>query len=107
MNRLEVVRGLYGLCQLIAPRLLAESVIKVPVDRSMATVIRVLGGRHLGQAMVSLRTRSSRMRHVGGVVDTLHALSMVLVGIVSSAHRRAALTDAAVAGTFAILEFRK
>ena len=106
-NRLEIVRGLYGLCQLVAPRLLAESVIKVSVGPVEATVIRVLGGRHLLQAVLTLRTRHSGVHRLGGVVDLLHALSMVGVGVASHSNRRAALADAAVASTFAVLEFQE
>ncbi len=107
INRLEVVRGLYGLCLLIAPRFVAESVVRVPVSDAQATVIRVLAGRHLVQAVLTLRTQRSGVHDLAGVVDVLHALSMIGVGIISSANRRAALADAAVAGTFAVLEFRR
>ncbi len=106
-NCLEVVRGLYGLCLLIAPRLVAESVGRASVSQSEATVIRVLGGRHLMQALLTLRTQRSGVHDLAGAVDVLHALSMIGVGIFSSANRREALADAAVASTFAVLEFHR
>lgn len=104
MNRLEIVRSGYGLCQLIAPRLLAGGVLGVSMTPRMVVVIRVLGARHLVQGLITLRTESGRLRHVGGCVDVLHALSMIGAGVASSTHRRAALADAVVAGAFATLE---
>ena len=105
MNLLEIVRGAYGLCQLVAPRLLAGRVLGTSLTPDSVDVIRVLGARHLVQGLITLNAKSERVRHLGGTVDALHALSMISVGIFSPAHRRSALGNAAVASTFAILEF--
>lgn len=107
-DRLEVVRGVYGLCQLIAPRFLAGTVLGARMKPpSMVVIIRALGARHVVQSVGTIVLDSSRVRRVGGAVDVLHALSMIAVGIARPQHRRLALVDATVAGTFAILEFRQ
>lgn len=106
VNRLEIMRAGLGLCQLISPELLASRVARDPLTRESRIVIRILGARHLLQALLLCRTDSHSLRRVGGVVDTLHALSMVGLGVADGKRRRLALVDASVAGSFALAEFR-
>jgi hypothetical protein len=92
------------MCELLAPvyvsgRLLGE----VPDGRTRA-VIRILGARHLVQAMLTIR--AGRVAHVtGGSVDVVHAASMVVVAVLDSRHRRSAGVNAALALVFAAGEF--
>lgn len=106
INGVELVRGAYGACQLIAPRLLAGRVLRANMTPTVVTIIRILGARHLVQAAITLPDRTRWLRPLGGFVDLLHALSMLGVAIVAGAHRRAALCDAAVATAFAASELR-
>ena len=119
-ERIELVRGLYGLCQLVAPTFLAGRVLGAQVSGRASAVIRVLGARHLAQSAFILwadnaisnrsecrsSSASATVHGLGGGVDALHSLSMVFLGLLRPAHRRAALADAAVAATFATREVR-
>lgn len=107
MNRLELVRSVYGLGLVIAPRLLAKPVMGASITRGAVAVIRILGARHFVQGLATISMDSHRIRHLGGAVDVLHSLSMVGVGIFVVSHRRAAFADAAIAGAFATSEFSR
>lgn len=98
----EVVRLAYGLCQLAAPRLLARVVLHEDLDDTTAAVVRVLGARHTVQALLTA-TGSARAHRRGGVVDLLHAVSLVPIGAWSG-RRRLALADGVVASGFAVAE---
>jgi len=74
--------------------------LSLPSDKRMMMIARLLGLRHLIQA-VCTRTRPSRQ--VGVVVDMVHSVSMLLVALSDAKRRKAALLDAAVAGGFAIV----
>lgn len=106
MNTLEVVRGVYGLCQLSAPRFLAGRVPGAPLTPGAVVVIRILGARQVVQMLATVYARSTWIRRLSGAVDLLHALSMVGVALVSDNHRHTAVADAAVASLFAVSEFR-
>lgn len=104
VNRVEMVRGAYGLCLLVAPRLLAGRVMGLSMTPGVVAVIRILGARHLAQALLLLRTRRQLVTDLGATVDVLHALSLLGVGVVTDSPRRAGLSDAAVAASFAAAE---
>ena len=60
-------------------------------------IVRVLGARLVVQHAVVLAVPERRVVVAGGVVDGLHALSMVPVAVWWPEHRRAALVSAATA----------
>lgn len=99
---LELVRAAYGLCQLLAPELVAGRVLHVHLHRRTALVVRVLGARHVAQAVLTL-TAGRRGHQVGAVVDLLHAASLVPLGAWSG-ERRLAAADGAVAVGLAVAE---
>jgi hypothetical protein len=73
----------------------------------VAVVVRVLGARHLLQALVIGQSPSSPVLHTGGAVaDSLHSASMVLLGSADPRRRKPAAIDALLAGLFAAAEFR-
>ncbi|MCY0904151.1 hypothetical protein [Arthrobacter sp. H14-L1] len=115
MRGLELSRAGYGTVQLVAPNLLSERVAGLQLDGRATAVVRVLGARHLLQAaVVSVvqgsappgSPRASAAHRLGSAVDALHAASMVLLAAADAKRRRAALTDAVVAGVFAAGEWR-
>lgn len=59
-------------------------------------VLRVLGARHLLEALAILARPTRGVVVAGIVVDATHVLSCLLFGAVSAEHRRPALRDAAV-----------
>jgi hypothetical protein len=67
------------------------------------TVARVLGSRHLVQAVVTARAPNALVLSVGAQVDLAHAASMLALGAVSRPGRRAPLADGLIAVIFAVL----
>jgi hypothetical protein len=63
-------------------------------------VARVLGARHLAEALLERGGRPDRVR-LAAVVDTAHAASVIGFAILDRSRRRVALADASVAGSFA------
>lgn len=104
--RLEAVRAALGGAELVAPALLGRVLLFRKPDWKVSTVARVLGTRHLVQAAVT-RSAGPGLHVLGADVDLLHSGSMVLLGVLLKGHhRRAALTSAAIALTFAVCEYR-
>ncbi len=71
---------------------------------SAERVARVLGARHLVEAALEWR-HGTRWRRAGAVVDGLHGASALAFAVADQRWRRAALTDAAIAATFAVIGF--
>jgi hypothetical protein len=67
-------------------------------------VVRLLGVRSLAQGAAITAAPSARMLTAGGLVDALHALSMIPVAAVSRRNRRAAALSCAVATLAAAAE---
>lgn len=103
--RLETVRAALGGAELAAPALVGRLLLFHKPDWKVSTVARVLGTRHLVQAAVT-RSAGPGLHVLGADVDLLHSGSMVLLAAVARRHRRAALTSAAIALTFAVCEYR-
>lgn len=69
------------------------------------SIVRILGARHLAQVTLEL-ARGPSWRRPGAVADALHAATAVGFAAVDRGWRRAALTDATIAGLFATTGFR-
>jgi hypothetical protein len=92
---LATVRGALGAAELIAPGAMARSVdFHRPIGRRATMVVRVLGGRQLGQALLTGIEPDARVAAVGAVVDGVHALSMLALAWRSTRWRRPALAEA-------------
>lgn len=72
---------------------------------SARPIVRTLGARHLAQVALEV-TRGPAWRRLGTAVDALHATSAVAFAVVDPSWRRAALTDATIAGLFAATGLR-
>ncbi|MGI9033746.1 MAG: hypothetical protein ACR2HY_08745 [Acidimicrobiales bacterium] len=59
--------------------------------------MRLLGLRHIAQALLSARYRSRTARRLGAAVDGLHAATDVVCALVDRRRARPACIDAAVA----------
>ena len=95
-------RRLRALCEarlaVAAADALASTRLEGRLERS---VVRVLAGRQVIQAAVTLARPSRRVVGAGAVVDALHSLSMVGLAARGPEHRRGGLTEAATAGALA------
>jgi hypothetical protein len=70
--------------------------------RAPRLVLRVLGIRHVAQALAERRYGRDAVR-IGAYVDGIHALSGLGFGCRDRRWRRAALTDAAITTGFALV----
>ena len=107
MSRVELARGAWGICQIIGADVVSTRVLKFKRDSAAPAVIRVLGARHLAQALVTSDAPSVIIHRVGAAVDMLHAFSMAVVAVIDHDKRRAALTSAGVALVFAAAELQR
>ncbi|HET7327299.1 MAG TPA: SDR family oxidoreductase [Nocardioidaceae bacterium] len=106
MSRLQAARGVFGLAMLAAPAALAEKLLGAPAGRATSVALRLLGARHLGQAVLSGSTPSTRAFLTDAGVDTAHAVSMLVLAGARPQWRRAALGSAGVAAAFAAASVR-
>lgn len=97
-SALAVVRAGWG-CFLVVVTPGMLRALGLPWDGRAIVVMRVLGVRQLAQAVICRRGRFLR---VGALVDSLHAMSMLLLASTDVQRRRAALLDATVASGFAV-----
>ena len=100
----EVVRAAYGLVELVAPAAPAGRVLGVRRDRTERGVARLLGARHLTQAVLTTLADSPRARLVGGGVDALHAVTMAGWALADRRRARQAWAEALTATLFAAAE---
>jgi hypothetical protein len=73
------------------------------VGKPARGVIRVLGARELLQAALTGARPTRSVLAVGAVIDGLHAVSMLLLGITRREWRAPALVDAAAAAALGLL----
>ena len=105
MKPLELLRAAYGTAELLSPGTVEGLLIGRAPDQRARAVIRILGARHLLQAVVT--ARGGRTLHrLGGGVDLVHALTMVALAAFDRRRRRPAVVNAAVALAFAAGEWR-
>src|SRR5690349_19706849 len=93
----------WGAALVAAPRPLLRGLARAddPADRIAVAVLRVLGVRHVGQALVEVLGPQPAVRYLGAAVDGLHALTAVGLAVLDPRWRRGALTDTAIAAFFA------
>jgi hypothetical protein len=112
---LVIARTCYGWLLACAPRRMIRLGTPQPAGAGAVTMTRVLGARHLLQALVTATAPSAGLSPdavltAGAAVDAVHAGSMIALAIACRPLRRAALTDAtleAVLGTFGIITARR
>jgi hypothetical protein len=97
----EVVRVAYGLVEIVAPDRLARRALGVRRNPRERTVARLLGARHVAQAVLTTLVGDQRARLVGGGVDALHSASMVAWALADRRRARQAWGEAVSAALFA------
>lgn len=107
MKPLELLRAGYGSAELLAPGAVACFLIGRIPDAHASTFIRVLGARHLLQAVAtSTFGGGTALRRTSAGVDFLHAVTMLVLAAVDRRRRHSAVANAAIALVFAAGELR-
>lgn len=101
MNWLAAVRGSYGLVVVAFPARVVRSYSARPPRPRAITVARVLGARHVVQAVASVGSPSADARLLGVEADLLHALSAVGLTLLDRRWRRGGVIEALLALLFA------
>jgi hypothetical protein len=96
-----VARAVWGAGCLVAPAAVGRTIGLASDDRPALLLLRLLGARDLGQAVLAGTAPPPALLRLGAGVDALHAASMVALAAVSREHRRPALTSAALATVWA------
>jgi hypothetical protein len=91
---IELARAAWGAALLLAPR-------QVRVDDRSLLVARILGARHLSQAVLSGVDPSPEVLAMGVWVDCAHATTALALAAVDRSRARGGLTDAGVAAVWA------
>ena len=107
MRYSTLVRAAWGLSLLLAPGTVIRGIAREPADHAARVVGRILGARHLVQALVVERTGTRGWLLVSAGIDATHALSMVGLAALSRRHRRPAALDAAVAAGWTLNGLRE
>ena len=100
-----VVRLVWGVLLVAAPGPVLGALGGTHVEVGSVRVMRVLGGRHLTEAVLELRYPATR--RWGVAVDVLHAGTAIVFAVGSPRWRRAASADAIVAIGFAGMGARR
>jgi hypothetical protein len=101
-NVLDVTRGVYGAALLLRPTALCRVLHTDVPSTELRRVMRVLGARHLAQAIVVPLVDSDTTRSLGAVADVLHAATDLLYARFRRGRRTGAEFDAVVAASFAV-----
>jgi hypothetical protein len=97
----SAARACYGVALLAGPGPALRLATGRAPGRRACTVTRVLGARHLAQAVLTAWRPRAGVFAAGAGVDLCHAASMLAVAAADPALRRAGLADAVVATAFA------
>jgi len=103
VNRFAAVRAGYGVLLLGAPGPVIRLYTGHRADPRTRMVARLLGARHLAQAVATAGPAGRGVLALGVEVDLAHVVSMVGLAGWDRARRRAGLVDAAAAGSFALV----
>ncbi len=94
---LIAVRVLWGTALLITPEALLRDLPHQRIDRPARMFARVLGARHLVQAVITGRGGTRGWVRVGAAVDATHAATMTGLAVLAPDRRKLALTNVATA----------
>ncbi|OBH94117.1 hypothetical protein [Mycobacterium sp. E2733] len=103
---IEVLRAGWGTVLLAAPSEVLDHIHGVEVDRKALVVTRILGARHLTQALLSGINPGPEVLAAGVWVDTVHSITALGLAVVDRRRARGGVTDAAVAASWAGLGWR-
>jgi hypothetical protein len=93
-------RACYGTVLLSAPGLALGLCTGEASSPRARAVVRILGARHLAQAVLTLWRPRRKVLAAGAGIDGCHAASMLALAAADPRLRRAGLTDAAAATAF-------
>jgi hypothetical protein len=98
-----ILRAAYGAALCCAPgaMLRLEGGAEADSDPHARAVARVLGGRHLAQALLTAARPTPVVLALGAGSDVLHSASMAALGVLDRPRRRLGLTDGLIAAAFA------
>jgi hypothetical protein len=98
-----LVRAAYGaaLCCAPGPMLRLAGGPGAGAGPGARAVARVLGGRHIVQAVLSAMRPTPAVLALGAGTDVLHSASMIALAALDRPRRRLGLTDSLVAAAFA------
>ena len=97
---LPAFRLAFGVALLVRPQLVG-ALPGAPPDRATPVVARLLGARHVVEAIVLYRHRSRPWLYGGAAVDAVHAATAVTLAAASRRRRPRALLNACSAGALA------
>lgn len=103
MNVAVWVRTAYGTSLLVWPQTVTGLLGRSQLSVAGRTVVRILGLREAGQALVCAPRPTAAVLRLGAGIDMLHALTMLGFATRSSTWRRPALASMTVAATFAAI----
>ncbi len=106
IRRIEILRAAWGVALLAAPDVVLTRVHKVHVDRPALVIARILGARHLTQALLSGIDPTPEVLAAGVWVDTVHSITAFGLAAVDRHRARAGVTDGVVAAAWAGLGWR-
>jgi hypothetical protein len=106
IRAIELVRAGWGAVLLAAPTEVLDHIHGVQVDRKALVVTRILGARHLAQALLSGVNPSPEVLAAGVWVDTVHSATALGLAAVDRRRARGGVTDAVVAASWAALGWR-
>lgn len=104
-RRIELLRGGWGLALLVSPQRVLHAT-GVRVDARSVLVGRILGARHLTQAVLSGMRPSPEVVAMGVWVDGVHAITALGLALADRERLRPGLLDAAVATVWASAGYR-
>jgi hypothetical protein len=106
MTRLTKVRTAWGAFLLLGPETLAAP-SRAQIDPATLIFERVLGARHLIQAVVVCRWPNRLAILIGAATDAAHALTMLALAAVNTSRRTPKLVNCATAFAFALAGLRQ
>ncbi|OBI42673.1 hypothetical protein [Mycobacterium colombiense] len=106
IRAIELIRAGWGVLLLAAPNEVLDHIHGVRVDRKALVVTRILGARHLTQALLSGVNPGPEVLAAGVWVDTVHSATALGLAVVDRRRARGGVTDAVVAASWAALGWR-
>ena len=103
MSVLDVTRAAFGGWLIARPRD-ALTAVRVTAELRAVVYTRVLGARHLAQALLASRLAGRRWRYGAAAVDGLHAVSSLTLAAHSNRHRPGLAANAVTAGAFVLAD---
>lgn len=106
LRSIELIRAGWGAVLLAAPAEVLDHIHGVQVDRKALVVTRILGARHVAQALLSGVNPGPEVLAAGVWVDAVHSATALGLAVVDRRRARGGVTDAVVAASWAALGWR-